>query len=116
MSGLLPVEGCGCLRNVLHWYATKINPALEVSPLRGTVRRQFAEGAVVVKRKKVPLSDVPLSVRVPADMVKRLDALIEPLATDAVSQGFTRMSRSLVAKRAMLEGLRVLEERYRPSR
>ena len=62
-----------------------------------------------------------MSVRVPADIVKRLDALVQPLAADAVMQGFTRMSRSLVAKRALLEGLRVLEnlpavKNYRPSR
>ena len=70
----------------------------------------------MAKLKKVPLSDTALSVRVPADIVKRLDALIQPLVADAMSQGFTRMSRSVVAKRALLEGLRVLEERYRPSR
>src|SRR5215475_3112476 len=94
-----------------------VNERLGVSPLRDTVRTHLAEGAVVAgkKHRKVPLSDVPLSVRVPGDIVKRLDALVQPLAADAVAQGFTRMSRSLVAKRALLEGLRVLEERYRPS-
>jgi len=30
------------------------------------------------------------------------------------AQGITRVGRSVVIKRALLEGLRVLEERYRP--
>ena len=71
---------------------------------------------MVAKHKKVPLSDAALSVRTPADIVKRLDALIQPLAADAMTQGFTRVSQSVVAKRALLEGLRVPEERYRPAR
>jgi hypothetical protein len=93
-----------------------VNPRLERSARRGTVRAQLAEVAVVAKRKKVPLSDTLLSVRMPADIVKRLDALIQLVAVDAMSQGFTRVSRSVVAKRALLEGLQVLEARYRPAR
>jgi hypothetical protein len=93
-----------------------VKRSLEASSLRDTVRTPLAEVAAVVTKKKVPLSDVPLSVRVPSEIVKRLDALIQPLASDAVAQGFTRMSRSLVAKRALLEGLRVLEQRYSTTR
>jgi hypothetical protein len=90
-----------------------VNPQLERSPQRDTVRAQLVEGAVAAKRKKVPLSDTLLSVRVPADIVKRLEALIHPLAADAMTQGFTRVSRSVVAKRALMEGLTVLEAKYK---
>ena len=70
----------------------------------------------MVKKQKVPMSDTALSVRVPADIVKRLDALIQAVAHDAARQGFTRVSRSVVAKRALFEGLTVLEARYKPQR
>jgi len=52
----------------------------------------------------------------PTDIIKRADALVTPLAQEAASQGITRVGRSVVIKRALLEGLRILEERYRPSR
>jgi hypothetical protein len=67
----------------------------------------------MVKRGKLPASDAALSLRLPVDMVKRADALIPALAKEAAEQGFTRTTRAVVIKRALLEGLRVLEERYK---
>ena len=57
-----------------------------------------------------------IGLRVTPDVAKRADALIAPLAKEYAPQGFTRVTRSVVLKRALEEGLRVLEQRYRPSR
>lgn len=65
---------------------------------------------------KLPASDAAISIRLPTDIIKRADALVAALAREAADQGITRVGRSVVIKRALLEGLRVLEERYRPSR
>ena len=70
----------------------------------------------MTKRSKLPVSDAAISIRVPTDIIRRADALVTPLAEEAAGQGITRVGRSVVIKRALLEGLRVLEERYRPSR
>ncbi len=90
----------------------KVNTRLVRRPVRGSYRPEVEEVAVV-KRTKVPLSDTPLSVRVPLGIVKRLDALIRPIATDAAMQGVTGITRAAVTKRALLEGLAVLEARYK---
>jgi len=55
----------------------------------------------------------PVNIRLPADVIKRADALVPRITDEAVAQGFTRVSRSVVVKRALLEGLRVLEEKYK---
>lgn len=63
--------------------------------------------------KRVTASD-RISVRVTPDVGKRADALIAAMAAEYAPQGFTRVTRSVVLKRAVEEGLRVLEERYKP--
>jgi hypothetical protein len=70
----------------------------------------------MAKRSSLPASDAAISIRLPSDIITRADALVGPLAREAAAQGITRVGRSVVIKRALLEGLRVLEERYRPSR
>ena len=64
--------------------------------------------------KKAPhvASDAALSLRLPTELLQRADALIPSLATEAVARGETRVSRSIVVKRAIEEGLAVLEGRY----
>jgi hypothetical protein len=57
-------------------------------------------------------SDTVLSVRVPADFVRRADALILTVAAEGIKHGQTHASRSLVIKRAIEEGLKVLEGRH----
>lgn len=54
-----------------------------------------------------------ISVRVTPDIAKRADALISALVKEAAPTGFTRVTRSIVLKRALLEGLAVLEARYK---
>jgi hypothetical protein len=73
-------------------------------------------GVGMTNRGKLPASDAAISIRLPTDIIKRADALVAPLAHEAAQQGITRVGRSIVIKRALLEGLRVLEDRYRPSR
>lgn len=73
-------------------------------------------GVGMAKRSKLPASDAAISIRLPTDIIKRADALVAALATEAAAQGITRVGRSVVIKRALLEGLQVLEQRYRPSR
>jgi len=59
-------------------------------------------------------NDTLLSMRLPADLVARLDALAEALQQDdrlrAVSGG--KVSRSAALRLAMVEGIDVLEEKY----
>ena len=57
------------------------------------------------------------AIPLPFDMLRRADALIAALATEGLKQGLTHASRSLVLKRAIAEGLTVLEAKHsRPSR
>lgn len=67
------------------------------------------------KPTKMMASD-RLSMRVTPDVARRADALIPALLKEFGPRGFTRVTRSVVIKQAIEEGLRVLEERYRPSR
>ena len=64
------------------------------------------------KAVRVTASD-RISVRVTPDVAKRADALIKAMVAEYAPQGFTRVTRSVVLKRAVEEGLRLLEERYR---
>jgi hypothetical protein len=70
----------------------------------------------MTKRSKLPASDAAISIRLPTDIIKRADALVTAVAEEAALQGITRVGRSVVIKRALLEGLTVLEARYRPAR
>ena len=58
--------------------------------------------------------ETQVSVRLPADVPDRAEALAAALADHPDFRAF-RMSRSAVLRRAMLEGLRVLEERHAAS-
>ncbi|HSP97462.1 MAG TPA: hypothetical protein VL049_09510 [Candidatus Dormibacteraeota bacterium] len=48
----------------------------------------------------------------PTDIIRRADALIPALAAEGIKSGETRASRSLVIKAAIMEGLKVLEQRH----
>ena len=67
------------------------------------------------KPVRVTASD-RIGLRVTPDIAKRADVLIPPMLKAYAPQGFTRVTRSVVLKQALEEGLRVLEERYRSSR
>jgi hypothetical protein len=67
------------------------------------------------KPTRITASD-RVSVRVTPDIAARADALIAPMLKEFAPQGFTRVTRSVVLKRALEEGLRALEQRYRSSR
>jgi hypothetical protein len=68
------------------------------------------------KPTRIATASDRISVRATPDIAKRADALIAAIARESAPQGFARATRSVVLKRALEEGLRVLEERYRPSR
>lgn len=53
-----------------------------------------------------------VTLRVTPDITTRADALRAALAKDAALLGFTRTTRAIVLKRALLEGLALLEKRY----
>jgi hypothetical protein len=59
-----------------------------------------------------PASDAALSIRIPVEFLRRADALIPAVAAEGIKQGQTHASRSLVIKRAIDEGLKVLEQKY----
>jgi hypothetical protein len=68
------------------------------------------------RKPKITTASDRVTIRVTPDVAKRADAIIAPMATEFAPQGFTRVTRSVVLKRAIEEGLRVLEDRYRPPR
>jgi predicted DNA-binding protein len=56
---------------------------------------------------------LPLSIRVPPEMMKRLDKLIPKLVRDTSVASLGVVTRSTAAKVALDHGLRALEEKYR---
>jgi hypothetical protein len=68
------------------------------------------------KPTRIATASDRISVRVTPDVGKRADALIQAIARETAPQGFTRVTRSVVLKRALEEGLRVLEQRYSATR
>lgn len=65
------------------------------------------------KPVKITSASDRVTLRITPDIAKRADAIIPPMSAEFAPQGFTRVTRSVVMKRALEEGLRVLEERYR---
>ena len=63
------------------------------------------------KQKPVMATD-RLSVRVTPDIAKRADALVPAIAKVMAPQGVTRVTRSVVIKQALEEGLKVLEAKH----
>ena len=57
-------------------------------------------------------ADARVSVRVPSSVNRRADALVKKIAKDAHRQGYTRVTRATVLKRALMVGLEALEEEY----
>jgi len=55
------------------------------------------------KPSKARLTDQPMSIRIPADLRDRVDALTPQIGT-----------QSAVLRLALLEGMKVLERRYKP--
>jgi hypothetical protein len=53
---------------------------------------------------------VPVTVRIPAELVKRLDRLKAKVGKDPTLTTFGRVSRSSVVKLAILKGVEVLEK------
>jgi hypothetical protein len=67
------------------------------------------------KRMKVS-PDAAVSLRLPTDLLRRIDALIPSIAIAAVSEGETRVSRSWALRRALEVGVEELERRGRRAR
>lgn len=79
------------------------------------VRTQPGRGTVVVGRPR--LSDAQTAMRIPADFIRRADALLARISKqDPEVLGFGRASRSQVFRIALNMGLKQLEERYPPGR
>jgi hypothetical protein len=69
----------------------------------------------MAKRMKVS-PDAAVSLRLPTDLLRRVDALIPSIAITAVSEGETRVSRSWTLRRALEVGVEELERRARKTR
>src|SRR5215475_13623313 len=99
---LLPLSDiCVCDTSRLHRRQTRIGKEL---PAWYAWRARWGAG-MTTKRGKLPVSDAAISIRLPTDIIKRADALVAPLAQEAALQGITRVGRSVVIKRALIEGL-----------
>jgi len=62
---------------------------------------------------ETPTGDNPVAIRLPGELLARLDALVPKIAADtdtAIVLG--RISRSSVLRLAVLEGVKVLERRH----
>jgi hypothetical protein len=56
---------------------------------------------------------VPVTVRIPAELAKRLDRLKPKVGKDPTLTTFGRVSRSSIVKLALLRGVAALEAEYR---
>jgi len=56
---------------------------------------------------------VPVTVRIPAELAKRLDRLKPKVGKDPTLTTFGRVSRSSIVKLALLRGVAVLEAEYK---
>lgn len=54
-----------------------------------------------------------VTLRVTPDINNRADALVKRIARDAQAQGYTRVTRATVLKRALMAGLAELEKQYK---
>ncbi len=62
---------------------------------------------------KAPDAEAPVVLRLPPELVKRIDALLPSVTADTVTATMLgRLSRSALYRLVLLEGLRVLERRY----
>jgi hypothetical protein len=66
-------------------------------------------------RKSKGLSENPVTLRLPADLLRRADALVPALGRDGRTAVLAGMiTRSVVLRLALAEGLQILEARHRP--
>ena len=64
--------------------------------------------------KHAALSESPITLRLPTDILERLDAVAPAIGKDSDTAALLGgVSRSSVVRLAIVEGLRVLERRYR---
>jgi hypothetical protein len=56
---------------------------------------------------------VPISVRIPADLARRLDKLLPKLAKDSAFSTLGVINKSSVVKLAILRGVEALEAQYK---
>lgn len=64
-------------------------------------------------RRSKGLSENPVTLRLPADLLRRADALVPVLAKDDATSVLAGMiTRSVVLRLAVAEGLQVLEKRH----
>ncbi len=65
-----------------------------------------------VKPGRMGASD-RITLRVQPSINERADALVPLVAKEAAAHGFTRVTRAIVLKRALLEGLSLLEKQFK---
>lgn len=60
------------------------------------------------------MTDAPVALRLPAELLERIDALMPMVAGDSdTATMLGGVTRSAVIRYALLEGVRLLERRYR---
>jgi hypothetical protein len=65
------------------------------------------------RRKAERLSESPVTIRLPAELLERVDALVPKVAADSdVATMLGGVSKSGVIRYALLEGVKVLEKRH----
>ena len=74
------------------------------------VKRPQVEGLLMAEKQK---RGVPIAVRVPPEMVKRLDRLLPKVSKDRAISTFGQVTRSSVVKLALLRGIETLENEYK---
>jgi len=62
--------------------------------------------------KTMPKMDELMVVRVPQETVKRADDLVPCFMNDEHYNGIAKISRSMILRLALLEGLKTFEKRY----
>lgn len=57
-------------------------------------------------------NETPTTIRLPAEVLTRAEALVEVLQADPEAVKWGRISRSTVLRLAVVEGLKVLEQKH----
>lgn len=79
-----------------------------------SIQKRIQASIMKKRRKTERLTESPVTLRLPTDLLKRIDALIPVVAADSdVATMLGGVSRSALFRYGLLEGVKTLEKRYR---
>lgn len=85
-----------------------------MSPARKNESRKVVASSVLRSKRNTTgqLPERPLTLRLPVELVRRIDDLLPHVGADLSYATLGRVSRSQVLRIALLEGVKLLQRRY----